>query len=182
MKAKKTSFLTIEEMVKFAYFGTMMFVFKIIEGIPNFHPLAMLITVFTVVYGVKAIWIIVVFDFLTGLIWAGFMVWWYPYLYIWTLLWAVVMLLPKNMKEENAIVVYTIVCTLHGLLYGTLYAPYQALVFWLNAKQTFAWILAGLPYDVLHAINNFAISLLCVPLINLLRKIDKTTVKSSAAK
>ena len=176
-KRKNGSGLSVEEMVLFAYFGAMMFVFKTIEGLPNCHPLALLITVFTVVYRAKALWIIAVFDFLVGLLWAGFGIWWYPYLYLWTILWAVVMLLPKNMKKENAVVVYATVCTLHGLLYGTMYAPYQALVFHYNFKQTLAWIGTGLPYDIWHSVSNFAMSLLCVPLIDLLRKVDKRAKK-----
>ena len=33
------------------------------------------------------------------------------------------MLLPKNMPRKAAAVVYPLVCALHGLAFGTLYAP-----------------------------------------------------------
>ena len=173
----KRPVLTVDEMVKFALFGSMMFVFKTVEGLPNVHPLAMFITVFTVVYRAKALWIILIFDFMVGLLWAGFGVWWYPYLYIWPLLWAVVMLLPKNMSIRKSVAVYTAVCTLHGLLYGTLYSPYQAIVFGYNFEQTLAWIATGFPYDLIHAASNFAMSFLCVPLITLLRKVEQNGLR-----
>ena len=171
MKGKKPV-LTVDEMVKFALFGSMMFVFKTVEGLPNVHPLAMFITVFTVVYRAKALWIILIFDFMVGLLWAGFGVWWYPYLYIWPLLWAVVMLLPKNMSIRKSVAVYTAVCTLHGLLYGTLYSPYQALVFGLNFQGMLTWIAAGFPYDVIHAVSNLFMGLLVLPLTKLLKRLD----------
>ena len=70
-----------------------------------------------------------------------------------------------------ATVVYTIVCALHGLLYGTIYAPAQALMFGLSFKGMIAWIAAGLPFDVIHGISNFAVGLLILPLSKVLRKL-----------
>ena len=155
-------------------FGAMMFVSKLaLEAFPNWHLIAVFTIAFTVVYRVKALIPVYVFVLLTGL-YNGFAVWWVPYLYIWAVLWGVAMLLPKKMPIWLAPIVYCIVASLHGLSYGTLYAPYQALAFGYSFKQTIAWIAAGFPWDVTHAIGNAVLGTLIVPLIILLRKLNKT--------
>jgi len=35
--------------------------------------------------------------------------------------------------------------------------------------------MAGLPYDILHAIGNFVLGILIIPIVTLLRKLDKKT-------
>ena len=153
--------------------GSLMFCSKIImELLPNIHLLGMFTIVFTVVFRVKALIPIYVFVFITGL-YAGFAPWWIPYLYLWTVLWGMAMLLPKNMPQKVACVVYPIVCALHGFAYGTLYAPAQAILFGLDAEQTLAWIVAGLPWDIVHGIGNIFAGLLIFPLSELLKKLNK---------
>lgn len=150
-----------------------MFVSKIVmEFLPNVHLLSMLTIVYTVVYRAKALIPIYICMMLMGLFY-GFAMWWWPYLYIWTVLWAVVMLLPKNMPVKFAVPVYAVVCALHGLAFGTLYAPLWAAIAKLSFKSTLAWIAAGFPFDITMMIGNFAASFLCVPLIKLLNKLEK---------
>lgn len=170
---KKSKALTTKEIVVFALLGTIMFCSKIIlEFLPNIHLLGMFTMVYTLVFRKKALFPIYVYVFINGL-YAGFATWWIPYLYIWTVLWAVTMLLPKNMPKKIAIVVYPLVCGLHGLLFGTLYAPAQALLFGLDFKGMISWIIAGLPWDAVHAAGNIVTGFLIIPLSELLRKLFK---------
>lgn len=163
--------LSIREMVLFAMLGTLMFVSKVImELLPNIHLLGMFIMTYTVVFRKKALLPIYIFVFLNG-IYAGFSMWWIPYLYIWTILWAATMLLPKNMARKTKCIVYPAVCCLYGLLYGTLYAPAQAVLFGMSFKATLAWIVAGFPFDALHGLGNLFSGLLIVPLSDLLQKL-----------
>ena len=160
-------------MVIFAMLGTLMFCSKIIlEVLPNIHLLGMLTIIYTVVYRKKALIPIYIYVFMNGLF-AGFNMWWVPYLYIWTLLWGATMLLPKYMPKSVAAVVYPLLCALHGILFGVLYAPAQAVMFGLNFEQMLAWIAAGLPFDLLHSAGNFAAGLLILPLSELLRRLDR---------
>ena len=160
----------ILELVLFALLGSLMFQSKIImELIPNIHLLGMLTMCYTLLFRAKALFPIYVFVFLNGL-YAGFALWWYPYLYIWTILWGITMLLPQRMPRKVAFVVYPLVCGIHGLLFGILYAPMQALMFGLNFKQMLAWIISGLPFDAIHGIGNFAAGFLILPLTDQLRK------------
>lgn len=168
---KKLKFEKLADIIIFSMLGTVMFVSKILmEALPNIHFVGMLTVVYTIVYRKKALIPIYVYVFLNG-IYAGFSAWWVPYLYIWTILWAATMLLPKNMSKKFAVPVYAAVCALHGLLFGTLYAPAQALMFGLDFRAMIAWIIAGLPFDLIHAVGNLAAGLLIVPLSEVLRKI-----------
>lgn len=168
---KNQKFQKLADIIIFAMLGTIMFISKILmEAFPNIHFVGMLTMVYTVVYRKKALIPIYVYVFLNG-IYAGFSPWWIPYLYLWTILWAVTMLLPKNMSRKTAVPVYAFVCALHGLFFGTLYAPAQALMFHLDFKAMIAWIIAGLPFDAIHAVGNLASGLLIVPLAEVLRKI-----------
>lgn len=160
-----------KELTLFALLGTLMYGSKILmEFLPNVHLLAMFTVTYTVVYRKKALIPIYVYVFLNGLF-AGFSLWWIPYLYIWTVLWGVTMLLPKTMPKKAAVPLYMVTCALHGFLFGTMYAPLQAFMFGLDLKGMLAWIVAGLPWDAVHGVSNFCAGALVVPLAALLRKI-----------
>ncbi len=166
---KKKPLLSLKEIVLFSLFGTLMFCSKLImEALPNIHLLGMFVCVFTIVFRKKALIPIYLYVLLNGL-YAGFALWWLPYLYVWTILWAFVMILPKNMPTKIALVVYPLVCAFHGAVFGILYAPGQALMFGFNFEQTVAWVIAGLPFDLLHSIGDFFAGLLIVPLSTLLK-------------
>ena len=171
-----TNKLSVREICIFAMLGTLMFSSKMLtESLPNIHLLGVLTISYTVAFRYKALIPIYVFVFLTG-IYAGFSVWWWPYLYLWAVLWGMTMLIPKRMPTKVAAPVYMAVCGLHGLIYGTLYSPYQALMFGLNFKQTLAWIMAGLPYDAIHAVSNTIAGVLVVPISTLLIKLNKNVI------
>ena len=168
--------LDLRHLVIFSMLGTLMFASKqIMEVLPNVHMLGMLTMVYTLVYRKLALIPIYLFIFLEG-IYAGFGLWWIPYLYLWAVLWGATMLLPKRMPAAVQVPVYMIVCALHGLCYGTLYAPFQCYAFlggdWSKIP---AWIAAGLPWDVTHALGNLAMGTLIVPLTALLRKLERQT-------
>lgn len=164
---------TVKETVIFGMLGALMYASKLImEAFPNIHLLGVFVIATTVVYRQKALYPIYIYVFLNG-IFAGFNMWWIPYLYIWTILWGITMLLPKKMPAKIKPVVYMLVCALHGFLFGILYAPAQAIMFGLNFEGTIAWIIAGLPFDITHGISNFFCGLLIVPIIAVLKKFSQ---------
>lgn len=167
--------LTVKEITVFSLLGSVMYLSKMImELLPNVHLLGTFVIALTVVYRKKALFPIYVFVFITGLF-SGFATWWLPYLYLWTVLWAVVMLLPRNIPAKVRPLVYMTICALHGYAYGTLYAPAQALIFGLNYTQMIAWIVAGLPWDFVHGTSNFFCGLLIQPLVNTLLLAEKAS-------
>ena len=163
---------TIRDIIIFSMLGVIMFISKLImEFLPNIHAVAMFIAVFTLVYRWKALIPIYVYVFLVGLV-NGFGTWWYPYIYIWAILWAFIMLIPKRLSIKKKVVISAILCGLHGLLYGILYAPFQALAFGLNFEGMIAWIVAGFPFDIVHMCGNIAMSVLILPLYNVMIKLE----------
>lgn len=146
----------------------------IMEILPNVHLLGVLTIAITVVYRKKALYPIYIFVFLTGFFY-GFATWWIPYLYAWTLLWGATMLLPKKITAKAKPIVYMLLCASHGFLYGTLYAPAQALLFGLNFQGMITWIIAGLPWDFAHGISNFFCGILICPIIAVLSRAEKYT-------
>ena len=163
--------VTARETAIFAMLGAVMYASKIIMDMaPNIHLIGVFVIAITIVYRKKALYPIYSFVFLTGLL-NGFSAWWVPYTYIWTLLWGATMLLPQKMSRKVSIIVYSVICSLHGFLYGILYVPAQALMFGLNFKQAVAWVIAGFPFDIIHGISNLALGLLIVPLSEILSKL-----------
>lgn len=143
------------------------------EWAPNIHLLGMLTMAYTLTYRKKALIPIYVYVLLQGAF-AGFALWWIPYTYIWTILWGITMILPKNIPAKIAVPVYMGVCALHGLCFGTLYAPVQAIMYGLSWKGMIAWIIAGLPFDAIHAAGNLVVGALILPLSSTLTKLEKT--------
>lgn len=171
--------LKTKEIAVFSMLGALMYISKLImEVAPNVHLLGTFVIAFTLVYGKKALYPIYVYVLLNG-IFAGFATWWIPYLYIWTVLWGVVMLLPKKIPQKIRPLVYMCVCAAHGFLFGTLYAPAQAILFGLNFEGMVAWIIAGLPWDFVHGVSNFFCGILIMPIVRILRIAEQGTIQNS---
>ena len=167
--------LTARELTVFAMLGALMYASKVVmEFAPNVHLLGVFTVAFTVVYRKKALYPIYTYVLLNG-IFCGFATWWLPYLYIWAVLWGAAMLLPKKMPAGIRPLVYMLVCAAHGFLFGTLYAPAQALLYGLSFQGMIAWIIAGLPWDCIHGVSNFLCGILIVPIITLLRKMENSS-------
>lgn len=148
-----------------------MYISKIVmEALPNVHLLGVLTMAYTLTYRKKALIPIYIYVMLNGLL-SGFNFWWLPYTYIWAILWGITMLLPTNMPRKVSIFVYSVICSLHGFAYGTLYAPAQALMFGLDFEGMVAWIIAGFPFDIIHGISNLAFGFLIVPLYEVLKRL-----------
>ncbi len=164
----------IFEICLFAVLGTLMFCSKLImEFLPNVHLLGAFTIAFTLVFRVKALIPIYINVFLIGL-YGGFNLWWFPYLYIWTALWGITMLLPKKMPEKAGYVVLPLLCGLHGFAFGTLYAPAWALMMNMDKDGVIAYMISNIPFDIIHGIGNLVAGLLILPLVKLMRRLLKS--------
>ena len=163
--------INLRELIIFAMLGCIMFLSDLLmEALPNIHALAMFIALFTLVFRAKALIPIYVYVALTG-IYAGLALWWVPYLYIWAILWAAIMLIPKRANDKVKFILSIILCSLHGLLFGILYAPMQALMYGLSFKAMITWIVTGAAFDIVHMCGNFAMSFLIIPLYRVMKKL-----------
>jgi energy-coupling factor transport system substrate-specific component len=150
---KKNSAISIYELCLYPMLGALMFCSKVImEVLPNIHMLGLLTMVYTVVFRRRALIPIYIYVFLNGL-YAGFNMWWVPYLYILTILWGITMLL----KEEKSPVIWAFISGFFGLFFGTLCSvPYFITG---GVHMGLSWIIAGLQMDIIHGIGNFFVAL-----------------------
>ena len=163
----------LRQLTVFAMLGVIMFVSDILmEFLPNVHIVGVLVVVYTIVYRWKALIPIYLYVFLNGLF-SGFGIWWLAYLYVWAILWGAAMLIPEGLGKKAKLVLYTVICTLHGLCFGLLYVPVQ-MIYNSDMKYIISWLTVGfITADIYHAIGNciFGI-LLIIPLSELLIKLE----------
>ncbi len=132
--------------------------------LPNIEIVSLLILLYTLYLGKKVFWVIYAFVFLEGFLY-GFGIWWFSYLYLWSILAAAVYFLRKN----DSALFWAILSGFFGLAFGALCAlPYLAAGGWAAALSY--WI-SGLPFDIAHCAGNFVLCLLLYrPLCRLLER------------
>jgi len=144
-------------------------------GIPNVTLLSALTAAFTLNYRERALVPLYVYIILYGMFY-GFTMWWLPYLYIWLPLWLSFMVAGKiKIPQKAQVPLYMALCGLHGLSFGAMYSPVPLLISGFDFKELAAWILAGLPFDIAHALGNIASGVLVIPLCKLLKTLDNHT-------
>ncbi len=136
--------------------------------LPNIEIVSLLIYIYTQVYRKKVFFIIYVFVFLEGCIY-GFGLWWFGYLYIWSVLALIVL---WNGRQQTSIIMTAVILGAYGLSFGMLYAlPYFIAGGW---AAGFSYWVSGIPFDLLHCAGNVAVSLICYrPLRTLLGKLKR---------
>ncbi len=168
----RKSKLSAREIAVYSMLAALMFLGDLLmEWIPNVHFVGVLLVAYTIVYRASALVPLYIYVFMNGL-YAGFSLWWIPYIYIWLPLFGMAMLLPRKGSAWLLTLLSALICGIHGLAFGTLYAPAQALMFGFDFKTTLAWIISGLPFDVLHGAGNLAASIIIVPLSAVLSKLE----------
>ena len=134
--------------------------------LPNIEIVSLLIYIYTQIYRRKAFFIIYVFVFLEGCIY-GVGLWWFGYLYIWSILTLIVLLTGKT---QTPVITTSIILGAYGLFFGFLYSiPYFFAGGW---AAGFSYWVSGIPFDLLHCAGNIAVSLVCYrPVRSLLGKL-----------
>lgn len=126
-----------------------------LAGLPNIETVSLLVLLYTLHFRKKTLLILYAFALLEG-VWYGFHLWWVMYLYVWTILWGMVMLLSRKGRRHNALF-WAVVSGLFGLSFGFLCSfPYVATG---GLKMAYHWWLAGLAFDLLHGASNFGLAL-----------------------
>ncbi len=121
--------------------------------IPNVELVSTLIIVYTLVFRKKVFYIIYLFALLEGLIY-GFGIWWINYLYVWSVLAVLVLLLRKN----ESVLIWSALDGAFGLFFGALCAiPYGIAGGWYAALSYWT---AGIPFDLIHCASNFVVTML----------------------
>ena len=125
----------------------------VMSGLPNIEPVSLLLMLFAVTFGIKALFPMGIYIALEILIY-GIQLWNINYLYVWPILLAISL----AMRKTESPLLWASVAAVFGLLFGLLCAP----VYLFTGGLAFAvnWWLSGIPFDLLHCVGNFAIVLL----------------------
>ena len=162
MKRKLTTF----DVVLFGVLGALTFAAKfVMSGLPNIEPVSLMIMLFAVTFGIKALYPTYVYVALEVLCY-GINVWNIYYLYIWAVL-LVAALLLRKMQEPLG---WAILSGTFGLLFGALCGIADIFIGGFSYAAA-KWV-SGIWFDLMHCAGNFVIALLLFnPLRNLLKKL-----------
>ncbi|MDD3174048.1 MAG: hypothetical protein PHF63_10450 [Herbinix sp.] len=141
--------------------------------IPNIELVSLLIILYTLIFDKKTLYIIYVFVALEGIIY-GFGLWWFNYMYVWTVLYFIVSLFRKLSSPFY----WAVISGAFGLGFGALCSiPY--FIFG-GIASGFAYWVAGIPYDIPHCIGNLTLALILFrPLYYILDKINRQFLYSN---
>ena len=160
--------LSTKELALFGMLGSITFVAKtVMMGLPNIEPVSLMVMLFAVSFGRKAVYPIYTYVFLEFAL-HGIHLWSVNYLYIWLILAAAAWCL----REMSSPLEWAMLSGIFGLLFGALCAPVY--LFAGGPALVLSWWISGIPYDLLHCAGNFAIALaLFVPLRRLLERMTR---------
>lgn len=150
----------------FGILGGLTFAAKVVmAGLPNIEPVSLMVMLFAVTFGKKALYPIYVYVLLEFALY-GFALWSVNYLYIWLVL-AVAAWLLRGMTNPLG---WALLSGVFGLLFGALCAPVY--LFTGGLGFAVAWWINGIPFDLLHCAGNFVVALvLFVPLRKLMDRL-----------
>lgn len=124
----------------------------VMSFLPNLEIVSLLIILYTIFFGKKVFWMIYGFVFLEGFLY-GFGMWWFQYLYIWSILAMVVLLLRHN----TSAIFWSIISGFFGLSFGALCTlPYFITG---GPAAAFSYWVSGLGFDLTHCIGNMVLCL-----------------------
>lgn len=146
---------------------------EILSALPNIELVSFWIILFTLFFKWRILFVVPVFVLIEGLLY-GMGPWWVMYLYAWPLL----ALLTYLNRRQESVWFWSILSAFFGLFFGMLCAiPYVVIGTVDNGIRAglyagFTWWVAGIRYDVLHCIGNFALMLaLYRPIRSAMRRI-----------
>lgn len=158
--------LTLRQIALFGMLGALTFGAKVaMSSLPNIEPVSLMVMLFAVVFGWKALYPMYLYVLMEILLY-GINLWNINYLYVWLVL----ALCAMAMRRLQHPVWWALLSGVFGMAFGLLCSPVY--VFIGGFDYAFRWWIAGIAYDIPHAIGNFVIALvLFKPLRNLMEKL-----------
>ena len=145
--------VTVKDIAVCAFLAAILFVVQVMLGfLPNIELVSLLVILYTLEFRKKTLWVIYVFAVLEGLVY-GFGVWWWMYLYVWTILYFIAGLFRKN----NSTLLWALISGIYGLCFGFLCSfPYLIMG---GPGAMLSFFISGIPFDLLHGAGNFVVML-----------------------
>lgn len=137
----------------------------VLSFLPNIEIVTLLLVLYAIYFGRKAILSTFIFIAIECMIW-GFGLWVIMYLYVWPCLVCTALIF----KEKDNPLFWAVFTGMFGLLFGGLCSFTYFATSGINAG--IAWWIAGIPFDIVHGISNFTITLvLFKPLHSVMKRI-----------
>ena len=146
--------------------GAMTFAAKwVMAALPNIEPVSLMVLLFGVVFGKKALYPVYLYVVLEILFY-GLGTWNVMYLYVWPILAVAAM----GMKSVRSSLVWAVLSGGFGLFFGAFCAPVDLVIGGFGFAVS-KWI-SGIPFDIAHGIGNFVIALvLFTPMRKLMERL-----------
>ncbi len=150
--------VSLREIVLYGLLGGLMTASQVaMAALPNVHIVGVLVLLCAQVFGLRALYPVYVFVVLEILIF-GMGLWNINYLYIWAILVLIGVVLNKTHAGRLG---WAVAAGVYGMLFGALCAiPHYFMGGW---SMAFAYWISGIPYDLLHGVSNFALTLVLLP-------------------
>lgn len=161
----KKQALRPKDVVLLGLLGALMFAGQtVMSFLPNIEPVSLLVMVYAVTLGRRALYPIYVFVGLDIGI-HGINLWTIQYLYVWLVLY----LFARLLRRMESPLGWALLSGAFGLCFGLLCAIVHLPSGWAFALS---WWISGIPWDIAHCAGNFVIALLLFkPLRELLTKL-----------
>ena len=158
--------LTLRQVVLFGILAALTFGLKVaMSGLPNIEPVSLMVMLFAVIFGWKALYPIYLYVMMEILFY-GIGLWNINYLYIW----AVLMIAAMLLRKAESPIFWAILSGVFGLLFGALCGIVDIFIGGIGYAAA-KWV-SGIPFDIAHCAGNFVIALLLFrPLRRLLEKL-----------
>lgn len=162
--------MSVQKLTRIALLSAILYVSKLaLDFLPNIELVSLLTILYTLVFGKEAFLIVTVFNLFQIIQW-GIGTWTISYLYVWPLLCLITLLLKKLVKEE--FIIWSMISGFFGLIFGSLFALVYIPV---DPAYALSYFIAGLPWDVWHAVWNFVLMLtIGKPLYKVLKRMKST--------
>ena len=171
---KQSRHLSIRDI---ALIGAMVAVIEVCKMVmaplPNIELTSFWVILFTLFFGWKMLFVIPVFILIEGCVY-GFGLWWMMYLYAWPLL----ALFAYINRKKEPLLFWSLTSATFGLLFGAMCAIPYFFIGWVDGgiavglRTAFTWWVAGIPWDITHAIGNFVLMLVLFrPMRRIMEKI-----------
>lgn len=167
--------ISVRTLALLSVLSVMMIVSQVaMAALPNIELVSLLIILATVFFGWQALYAVVVFILVEGLLY-GFSLWFFTWLYLWPILVALTMLFRSFIGASPF--GWALLSGAYGLLFGFFYAVVYLPIGGLQSMLAY-WV-AGFLFDIAHCVGNFVLCLvLFKPLYLLLSRL--TSVNPNA--
>lgn len=146
--------MNIKRLVLYGFLGALLYVGQVaLAFLPNVEVVSVLLIVYTIYFGVEALFPLYTFVLLEGITY-GFGMWVLTYMYIWLVLF----FLAKIFKKQTNPLFWAILNGFYGLSFGFLCTILWVAFYGINSG--IAWFISGIPFDIIHCIGNFFTALI----------------------